>query len=72
MREPAILPGTLIVGKVHEFYTTFAHLPNRKVGIVIKRLESSGKWILYQILFTDGTIASEYEGFVMNYYEVFP
>lgn len=72
MREPAILPGTLIVGKVHEFYTTFASSPNRKVGIVIKRLESSGKWILYQILYTDGTTACEYEGFVMNYYEVFP
>jgi hypothetical protein len=72
MREPGIQPGTLIVGKVHEFYTTFASSPNRKVGIVIKRLESSGKWILYQILYADGTIASEYEGFVMNYYEVFP
>ena len=70
--EFTILPGTLIVGKVHEFYTTFASSPNRKVGIVIKRLEPSGKWehVLYQILFTDGTTACEYEGFVMNYYEV--
>ena len=74
MREPAIQPGTLIVGKVHEFYTTFASSPNRKMGIVIKRFEPSGKWeqILYQILYTDGTTACEYEGFVMNYYEVFP
>jgi hypothetical protein len=70
-----IQPGTLIVGKDHENPLTFSRFPGKKMGIVIKLLEQQrGGWehAIYEILYTDGTTGSEYEGFITYYYEVFP
>jgi hypothetical protein len=67
-----IPPGTLIVGKVKEYPSTFAAYPSGKMGIVLR---GAPRWegdphILYDILYDDGAIKSQYEGFVSTFYEV--
>jgi hypothetical protein len=70
--DRVIAPGTFISCK--ENSSAFLHYPGKRMGMVIKLLEPRGGWEhpLYEILYTDGTTGSEYEGFITYYYEVFP
>ena len=64
-------PGTLIFGREPDYGNTFSLFPSRRLGVILRCTPPEGyvTQSLYSILFSDGTVCEEFEGYVENYYD---